>query len=584
MLLLEVGLLLLLLMASSLGPGLFFVRRLSWGRLETLTASIALSHFLIFAAAMLIFVFRAPSSIGYGVTAASVFLTLWCRRDIVQLLRDERSRCALLVWGGLFLWLMLVAINIRHYSGGGWYGDWYGHFDRVVFFARSDEVITKYTQTVGGLPARPPLMNVLAAHFLSQIELRFELFQVAFLYLNSLAFFGAALFTSKRSKRSIVVLGILLALTPFFVQNTTYTWTKLYAAFFVLTGLALYWSGLRMGDMTRTVAAFAVLAMGLITHYSAGPYVVLLTLHYLCFEWYWRRRRLLEVTTIFLVALLILSTWFVWSIASYGLEETLTANTSAQGFAVETVFQSLGKILYNIYTALVPGPLRGATYPDWGVVEPKLAQLRDIFFMVFQYSFPGMFGVTAWLAAAWLLVRDDSVSAEERRRWIVFGVLAFVLGVAVYGTPNRYGMAHITHQPIVLLGICWIANGWDRLPPALRKAVIVGKGFDVGIGIVLQTWLQRIDFWAMGPRPRTMLQSAAELGPCALGNFALQLKNRVVFLGDSLTAVSPFLMLPLVGLPMVVLWYAYPRSRRGRKDAAAHRAPLARSPDEERAQ
>ncbi len=119
----QVSLLLLLLLASSLGPGLFFVRRFKWDPLETLTVSVALSHLLVFAAAMLIFACRLPIGTEYVVTAASVLLTLRCRRDIVGLLRDKRARCALLVWGGLFLWLLLVASSIRHYSGGAWYGE-----------------------------------------------------------------------------------------------------------------------------------------------------------------------------------------------------------------------------------------------------------------------------------------------------------------------------------------------------------------------------------------------------------------------------------------------------------------------------
>jgi len=553
-LLLELALLLALLSASSLGPGLVIVRRFRWGPLETLAASIALSHFLVFVAAMLMFVCGVPISFGYAVTAACVAATWHCRRDVAGLLRDGRSRRAVVVWTGLFLWLVLVDCNLRHYSGGGWYGDWLGHYDRVRFFAHRGEAELPYHQVVGGLAARPPLMNVLVAHFIGQVELRFELFQLAFVYLSSLAYLAVALFASPRPSKAIVVVGVLLGLTPFFVQNAVYTWTKLYTAFFVVAGVAFYAQGLRRGDTVRLVAAFLLLAVGSITHYSAGPYLVLLAGHYLLCEWRRRPKKFRELAAIASLGALVLATWFPWSIATYGLHETFAANTSVEGFARETPSRRLALVLDNFSGTLVPYPLREIDVDSMGA-ESVAVRVRDASFLFLQQNFFGLFGLSGSVAAVWLLVRGGKAFIAQHWRWGLFLVCSFALGVGVHGgsahgTGRSWGVASICLQPIALIGLAWIANGWELLPLVARRVIIVLKALEVGAGIVLHTYFQ-----AMPVR-------GLEQGYGGRGNWRLKLQGGVAFLGDTL-GHFPLLLVPIVLLPLLVLGLAFMRSRGG---------------------
>jgi len=83
----------------------------------------------------------------------------------------------------------------------------------------------------------------LAAFFLRQTADRFELFQIAFAYLNLLVFLACclALPVLARSRRyGVAPLVGLFAASPIVMQNATYTWTKLLTAFFVILAIVFY--------------------------------------------------------------------------------------------------------------------------------------------------------------------------------------------------------------------------------------------------------------------------------------------------------------------------------------------------------
>ena len=72
----------------------------------------------------------------------------------------------------------------------------------------------------------------------------------------------------------------ILMVNPLFLQNATYPWTKLQAAFLILAGLYFF-----LGCATTTRArhgrrssARSSLGGAVVTHYSAGPYVAVLAL------------------------------------------------------------------------------------------------------------------------------------------------------------------------------------------------------------------------------------------------------------------------------------------------------------------
>ena len=227
----------------------------------------------------------------------------------------------------LLVWTLLILAMIRNFSGAGWGGDWLEHFQRSLFFLLHFPVSTPITQGYQ-LPARPPAMNELAAFFLAQTRDRFEVFQVIFAFLNLLMFLPCCLIMRAlvAPRRTFVLpLTALFAMNPVVIQSATYTWTKAFTAFYVILGIWFYLAAWRKNDFVRMTVAFVALSMGVLAHYSAAPYLLFLTLHYLLRLFWKRPHRFRELATIAVVSGLLLATWFGWSIGVYGAHGTFAA-------------------------------------------------------------------------------------------------------------------------------------------------------------------------------------------------------------------------------------------------------------------
>ena len=183
-----------LLAVCCFAPGFLFVRRLPWSGLEKLCGSIALSLILLWLAGWAVYVF-APGAqrVGhFGIVAICCAAAIVTWREMGALFRGPRVRRALSGFGFLMAWTLLILAIIRVYSGGGWIGDWLEHFQRTLFFLHDFPAGTPIYGDYQ-LPARPPMMNLLAAIFLGVTEDRFEIFQVVFTFLNLLLFLPCCL-------------------------------------------------------------------------------------------------------------------------------------------------------------------------------------------------------------------------------------------------------------------------------------------------------------------------------------------------------------------------------------------------------
>jgi len=194
---------------------------------------------------------------------ARTFATMVRDADVRRLLVGQ-----LLVMAWCLGWQALVV----SYGGGGWAGDWYEHWERALFFLRHWPLDHLFLAAYP-LTARPPLANVVTAALLELTRVDFAHYQMITTLLSSLVYLPAALLARRFSdQRAVAVTTLLLMCSPFVVQNATFPWTKLPAAFFILA--ALYFFCGRTTDASPGAAAplcGALLAAGLLAHYSAGP-------------------------------------------------------------------------------------------------------------------------------------------------------------------------------------------------------------------------------------------------------------------------------------------------------------------------
>jgi len=493
----QLGLSLILLAVCSFAPGFIAVRRLPWNPLEKLCGSIGLSLVVLYLACFGAYCF-APGYLTLvcrAFAAASVLLAVLVWNDIRRLVRSYGARQALAGYVFLLAWVLAMLSMIRNYSGALWVGDWAEHFQRTLFFLHRfpirGPIVGDYK-----LPARPPMMNVLGAFFLAQTADRYEIFQLVFAFLNLLLLLPCCLMlralVKQRSSR-VLPLVALFAMNPMLMENATYAWTKELTAFFVVLALWLYLAGLRKNDGVRIVAAFLALAAGLLVHYSAGPYIAFLALHYLIRVFPKRPHRLREVAVIVCACGLLLATWFGWSIAVYGIHDTFASNTSVTAGS-QYQGSALVKIAGNLLDTAVPAIFRD---PDAASMfdQPNAAgKLRDNFFAIYQTNLIFGMGLIGGPFALWLFYRAmrRPAAGREHRFWLYLAPFVVVAGIAVVGERDNIGVAHLTLIAIEALGVTLIAASfpWRRWTAVF---LIAGCVVDFSLGVFVQARVESFD-------------------------------------------------------------------------------------------
>jgi hypothetical protein len=498
-------LLLALLPLCSFFPGFFLVRRLRWSPLEKLGAAVGSSLILLYLAAFAIYAGGLPwRTAAWAVAAVCLTLGLVVRRDAARLVGSPQVRNVVLGYLFLLGWMFTILAMIRHYSGGGWVGDWLEHFNRTVFFLDGFPRDSMAFPGPYPMPARPPLMNLVAALFLAQAGEQFELFQVAFTFLNLLVFLPCCLIApalARGVRRPVVLLMALFALSPIIVQNATYTWTKLFAAFYVVLGLCCYLAGWRKNEHARMLAGFLFLAAGTLVHYSAGPYVVAVTLHYLLVVFRRRPERWREMASIVAVSGALLATWFGWSIAVHGAKQTFAANSTLS--AIETLPEPKLRTFVeiraeNLYRSIVPHPLRRGPLMNFVAETSIPGWLREYFFLIYQPNAVFAMGMAGGPLVLYLLYRvlwreRHTGRRQPQRFWLILIPCGLLLGTAAHPGAEVFGVAHVTLLTLLVLGLSLLAGSLPFLSRAARGAIVIGCVLDFSLGVFLQARMQHLE-------------------------------------------------------------------------------------------
>jgi hypothetical protein len=541
----------LVLAACVLGPGLLLLRFVAGRPLERLLAAIASSLLLTYLATFVIYLSGLPS-LAYGLVPA---LGLVCARaagsELRLLLRDPEVRAALTGYGVLALWCVTLLALVRNYGGGGWATDWLEHYQRSLFFLehRSPEALIPPANV--HLTDRPPLFNLLGTLVLACSEKSFPAFQLMASLLNTLLYLPVVAFALRfagtaravaashgeqpspvrRAQRLSALVLISMMASPFIVVNATYSWTKLLAAYFILVSLYFYVRGVDTSAFRDFLVSFGALTTGLLTHYSAGPYVAILVVHFLSCVLWKQPQPLRKLLGIIALCAPLLASWVAWAVWQFGVASTLASNSSVAEAKVLSFGANVLKVARNIVITIVPHPLRDV-YPLYA--QPNvLGEARDYFFLINQTNVLFMLGSTAWLCCALLLLnawRHRSPDGTSRRSfWLGFSLAALVLGIAVVGSPDDFGLGHICLHALVPLGVAYIAQGFTRLMGWQRRLLIVGLLLDLEF-VALHFYLQHLS-WPLG-------SSGYGLSAIARGQFQEKARFGIQFLGDLLVDVD----------------------------------------------
>jgi 4-amino-4-deoxy-L-arabinose transferase-like glycosyltransferase len=554
----------LLVLGVAFGISLNFMGLFRLGLAESVVAGAALSLVAAWSFSWAIFVSGAPLwayALLPAFAASGITIALTSPRGVAGIARDPAARDLvigqLIVTGWCVGWLSFV----RSHSGGAWTGDSYEHWERAHFFLRewpADSLFIDQFQ----LPARPPLANVLTAAFMLMTRMDYAHYQVISAVLGSLAYLPVGLLAGRFGGRGAArVAAVLMMVNPMFLQNATYPWTKLPAAFFILSGLYFY---LRVRDDDEASGRAAIvcalcLAGAVVTHYSAGPYVVTLALLWVLMgcQRRWRAPYPLMTLGAIFAGACVLAPWFVWSVDAYGWAGTFLSNSSVTTLG-KWQGSHLVKIALNLRDTLIPPQVRGFQGRLFRQTSPWGA-LRDQCFLLYQVNLPVALGCVGWIVAAREGWRESAAAAPRDRTFWALAICGFVVGsIAVYGDREHYGIAHACLQSLVLLGLAFLASRWERLPRGWKIALAAGCIVDFCLGIALQFALEdfAIDLWLDPRRPLTDIASTYS------GVAQLNLDEKIIaenpYFADIMTA-RPALVLALLA---AIFCMALQRARR----------------------
>ncbi len=459
-------------------------------------------------------------------------LDAWFRRARLRdLLGAPDVGAALTGWLLVAAWCLGWQALVATYAGGGWAGDWAEHYDRARFFAFHLPADFRFLG-FNPLAARPPLANLVIGALLALTDGAIAHFQVFATLLGSLVCFPVFALAQRHgaSRRELGVLTVLLMLNPMFLQNATFPWTKLAAAFFIVLALVCL---PHPGEKPAGIGAvLGWLAAGMLAHYSAAPWIIALAVAWLVMArgaWNAAVRR--EVFLGLAAALLLAAPWALWGSWRYGFA------TMVHAPATLTLVPNLGPgarlaiAAGNTYHMFLPNWDSSilalfATEPDWQ------CRLHDIAFTLYQQNLLVAFGLGNLGLALWLATRN--LSSAAARSWLIAGPLAVVGGAVVSTGPIDMGSAHICLQPLVFAGLTWIAVRGAAAPAWLRRLWLAGLAVDFVLGIALHFSLQSLALIRALHPDETVVQLGARLGMLSAMNLHGKLVQQYRFLGDAL--------------------------------------------------
>lgn len=468
---------------------------------EKLTASVTLSLTFFWLSAWIVYLTGLPWPTLWTLPLLAI-AALWSgRRALVELLGDPVARECLLAQAIISLWCLGWLATVATYSGGGWAGDWGEHWERARFYLQR-EPHDRLFIGLYSLTARPPLANVLNAGWLALTRADFAHYQIFSTLLASLAFLPTAALARRLggNRCTVALLAVLFMLNPLFVQNTTFPWTKLPAALFVLATLVFFLAHRDRRTASAPALLFALaLAAGLLTHYSVAPYALVLAVTWIFPLWRWRELSFIRVTIMAAGAgMLLLATWFAWAVARYGAANTFLSNTSITDVS-PSISEQAARVLLNLRDTLVPFCFRNppvvflAQESPWGWI-------RDWCFLNYQLNLFFAMGSVGGALTLLITVRAwPKFLSSVRWPWAMGIIGILLLGIGVHSARDVCGLTHICLQPLVLLALCWLALRWPLLSTTWQRILIMGLTIDALAGITLHFAVQShaLDRWLM---------------------------------------------------------------------------------------
>jgi len=440
-------------------PGRVLIQFLKLDKEEKFILSFALTFFLFYVLGFLGYIFNLNFAIFNGffllIFLIFSFFSIYKKDFDIEELNFLRNSFI------IFLILIFYQTLIPLYFGGLFYWDWFEHYLRSIFFLdrlQKDIVLEGYI-----IPSRPPFFNIVCFFYLSILGREFYKYQIVSTLLNSMLILAIYLFCKKflniQNKNLFLLASILTLLNPAILRQITYTWTKAFCSFYIITGLYFYLKFIKSNDALSLIISSFLFGISFIVHFSAGSYIVPVFLH-LTFRTIFNKNFIKKTSIFYLIFFGVIFTYFSWSIKNYGIYKTFLATTAFQHQKKLSLVNRFEKDLFNFKKTLIPFPHK--TYIRIYKNSEFLYKLFNNLHSVYICTIPGSLTITLTIFLLIYLLKNILFYPKKIdysiKFLIFFLFLSYLLGTIVNPVPELSGVAHTGLLPSTCIFICFGIN------------------------------------------------------------------------------------------------------------------------------
>jgi len=428
----------------------------------------------------------------------------------------------LISWAGLSMWILGLQSLIVAYGAASWYGDWYEHYERSIWFFAQQPPDQRFLFNLWSLAARGPLFNAVCGLFMCSGN-DFASYQVYATVLNTLPCLPLALLirdVAKLSRSSALIWSMLICgLAPFAVQQETYSWTKSFTSGFLLAAIYLYIAAFSQNKKMYAIFSFAAFAGAILAHYLSVLFVIFFVCHFL----YTAVKQKWELKTIGYIAAVsffLLSTWFGYVFAMFGFRGTLESTSTfgdygkRQGTPEEPPPWPL-VFAGNMVNTTIPYSWRHGWKNTWhGIGQaPRLVQrdsrttappfipsdseldirseyLADLATnpnsLLGCLGFAGLIGLVIALLMDFMNRNSGHQKVPGTVFWLIFFVTGIPLNVFASRDYSAIGVAHLNLQPFIFLMAVYLVGRLRKVP---RIAIFLTAVFVLESALITGAWI-----------------------------------------------------------------------------------------------
>jgi hypothetical protein len=476
-------------------------------------------------------------------------------------------------------------------------------------FSITCQLVPGFSTIMWTVPARAPMFNAVAALLMAAFGRDFADYQSVATVLNTIWLLPMALLmrdVGLRTERtalfwSVVVLGI----APFAVMQETLTWTKAFTCAFILGGIHLYRIGLVENRRWVAGGSFLLFTAGMLAHYLALIFTVFFAIHFLYVaiqrRWHWQ-----AIVYPAAACTVLMATWGIYALATFGLQGTVNANSTVSGYGTFPVKGRMSSItqlfLSNVISTTFPFAWRlgwegrGKTYrlvqrdprasPSLSPTDAELNMRTEWFDEISNNpsSLLGMLGIAGMLGVVTVAVRaiqrlpkkwsflisnaprDAATAGLRWKFWLIFFAVGIPLNILASPGYAPQGLVHINLQPYACLTVVWLFRMLGDLlkwfSGALIAVFLIESALISGAFMHLQELRvplilsgqpveaeRTLPSLLSGPAQdgHVMLTGKLGLNEVYVENYILKLNTKAVFMSDHLGDLTgPFALIAVV--------------------------------------